>query len=196
MRLSRHTHGPDRAATASPQTGAFDSDVQGAFDHLLDEHQRRFGDRALSLDNVVTIVEAQLGRDIVFLPAPITRECGLLAESTSKLFVFYAEDAPKPLLPQIQAHELSHLILGHHGETPAGRDENLLRKHFPDLADVTVLRRSSYDDENEAITETLATMMTSIVDNPLSTLSLRGSQDRVSRLFGAPGNPYQHRHSR
>ncbi len=139
---------------------------------------------------------ARRGRPIRLLP--IELQCphlyGLwLATDVADLIVYEAHTS-KPHQEHIIAHELSHMICGHHSGGTMG--DGTAGQLFPDInPDVVrgMLRRSGYSDHDEQEAETMASLILTryrrrtAAPAPSASLEQAEAIARIERVVGRPG---------
>ncbi|MGW7005995.1 toxin [Streptomyces sp. NPDC054933] len=164
--------------------------LRGACEALLD---------SLSVPDTCHISElcahlgARRGRPIRLLPAELqsSQLYGLwIATDVADLIVYEAHTS-RPHQEHIIAHELSHMICGHHsgGKMADGAAEQL----FPDISPHVVrgmLQRSGYSDHDEQEAETMASLILTRARRqaaePVASASLEQAEAiaRIERVVG------------
>ncbi|GAA1909687.1 ImmA/IrrE family metallo-endopeptidase [Streptantibioticus ferralitis] len=176
--------------TGQPATGRQLRRLRGACEALLD---------SLSVPGTCDISElcahlgARRGRPIRLLPVELqsSQLYGLwIATDVADLIVYEAHTS-KPHQEHIIAHELSHMLCGHHsgGKIDDGTAEQL----FPDISPDVVrgmLQRSGYSDHDEQEAETMASLILTRarrqVADPVPTASLEQAE-AIARIESVVG---------
>jgi hypothetical protein len=117
--------------------------------------------RTIQLPALLQGVSDLRGRRIVVCPTS-TRPapCGLWLAASSRDYIFYEAETTPLHQAHIVLHELAHLVCGH--QSAQVLEPELLRSLLPDLEPSVlqrVLRRASYDTEQEQEAELLASML-------------------------------------
>ncbi|MEU2789671.1 toxin [Streptomyces sp. NPDC007100] len=107
-------------------------------------------------------VAGNRGREIelVAMPMDSSGPCGLWLSFPGTDYVVYESQTSRHHQEHIVAHELAHMICGHHGVGVQGADANALL--FPDLDPALVqdlLYRENYSDAQEQEAEVMAFLL-------------------------------------
>jgi Zn-dependent peptidase ImmA (M78 family) len=116
---------------------------------------------SIELPALLERLSAARGRRIVVYPTSgRPGPCGLWISAPNRDYIFYEADTTPLHQAHIVLHELAHLLFGHQSANVL--EPELLRSLVPDLEPTTlqrVLRRASYDTQQEQEAELLATML-------------------------------------
>ncbi|MCQ4040695.1 toxin [Streptantibioticus rubrisoli] len=181
----------DRAA--GPATGRQLRRMRAACEALLDSLSVPDG---CDIRQLCEHLGARRGRPIQLLPIEL-RSPGLyglwLATDVMDLVVYEAHTS-RPHREHIIAHELSHMICGHH--SGGTMDDGMAGHLFPDIDPEVVrgmLRRSGYSDHDEQEAETMASLILTRYRRhtaepaPSTPLEQAEAIARIERVVGRPG---------